>query len=310
VRDVAFSPDGQSIASTGGDYHGPNAAEVKIWDLLSGNPPANLQGHTSLITAVVFFPNGRRIATASDDRTIKIWDNATREEVFTLRGHTSGVVSLAISSDGQQLVSGSIDCTAKTWSAETYPESEAFEIARRCAAVERVGSLFSRHLLKADVLSALRANAGLSPSMRAAALEIAERRVENALSLDETAWLTIVHPTGSIEANRRAQRQLEAACRIVSDDAERLALHRRALALAYYRTGQAAQAIETINRLNSPAAGSQHGQAAAPLPLDLAVVAMAAISSIERPKRSPLSRSFGSSSRVTGGPTIGRRVAS
>jgi WD40 repeat protein/serine/threonine protein kinase len=275
VRDVAFSPDGQSIASTGGDYHGPNAAEVKLWHLFSSDSPANLQGHTSLVTAVVFFPNGRRIATASDDRTIKIWDVATREDVFTLRGHTSGVVSLAIGPNGRQLVSGSIDYSAKTWSAETYPEDLAFEISRRRAAVERVGSLFSQHLLKADVLAALRANTSLSPLMRAAALEIAERRVENASGLYETAWLTIVHPTGSIEANRQAQRQLEAACRIVGADAERLALCRRALALAYYRTGQAAQAIETINSVNSPAAGSHPGQAAAPLPLDLAVIAMA-----------------------------------
>ncbi len=252
VRDVAFSPDGRSIASTGGAYYGANAAEVKIWDLFGGQPPANLQGHTSLVTAVVFFPNGRRIATSSDDRTIRIWDLATSEGVFTLRGHTSGVVSLAISPNGRQLVSGSIDYSAKTWSAETYPEDIAFEIANRRAAVERVQALFDQHLLKADVLAALRANVHLSPPLRAAALEIAERRVESASGLYETAWLTIVHPNGSIEANRQAQRQLEAACRVVTDDPEQLALYRRALALAYYRTGQAARAIETLGSLNSP----------------------------------------------------------
>jgi WD40 repeat protein/serine/threonine protein kinase len=275
VHDVAFSPDGRVIASTGGAYHGPTAAELKIWDLSSRNLAANLQGHTGLVTAVVFFPNGRRIASASDDRTIKIWDVPTREEVFTLRGHTSGVVSLAISPNGQQLVSGSIDYTAKTWSAETYTEDLALEIARRRAAIERVGSLFSHYLLKADVLAALRANAKLSPPLRAASLEIAERRVENASGLYETAWLTIVHPTGSTESNHQAQRQLEAACRLVAGDADRLASYRRALALAYYRTGQAAQAIKTISSLKSPAAGPLSGQAAEPVPLDLAVVAMA-----------------------------------
>jgi len=275
VRDVAFSPDGRSIASTGGAYHAPNAAEVKIWDLSTGSLAADLEGHTSLVTALVFFPNGRRIATASDDRTIKIWDVATRDEVFTLRGHTSGVVSLAISSNGQQLVSGSIDYTAKTWSAETFPEDLAFEISRRRAAAERVGSLFNQYLLKTDVVAALRGNARLNPLMRAAALEIAERRTENASGLYETAWLTIVHPTGSIEANRQAQRQLEAACRVVAGDADRLAVYRRALALAYYRTGQAAQAIETINRLNAPTAGSLPGGGEPPLPIDLAIVAMA-----------------------------------
>ena len=32
-------------------------------------------------------PDGRRLATASDDRTIKLWDTSTGQEVFTLRGH-------------------------------------------------------------------------------------------------------------------------------------------------------------------------------------------------------------------------------
>ena len=170
------------------------AAEVKIWDLDSGKPPANLQGHTSLVTAVVFFPNGRRIATSSDDRTIKVWDVATREDVFTLRGHTSGVVSLAISPNGRAARLRKHRLQRQDMECRDLPRGRRFRDLARRAAVERVGSLFSQHLLKADVLAALRANANLSPSMRAAALEIAERRVENASGLYETAWLTIVHP--------------------------------------------------------------------------------------------------------------------
>jgi WD40 repeat protein/serine/threonine protein kinase len=274
IKDVAFSPGGRFIASTGGAYKGPSAAEVKLWDLATGEP-ADLQGHTSLVTAVAFFPNGRRIATASDDRTIKIWNATTHEDVFTLRGHTSGALSLAISPDGKQLVSGSIDYTAKTWSAETYSEEAAFEIAYRRSAAELVRSLYGRHLLKADVLAALRADRGLSPEVQAAAIQIAERRVENALGLYETAWLTIVHPTESVEDNRRAQRQLEVACQVVADDPERLALYRRALSLAYWRNGHAAKALETINSLSSRAADSRAGAAAQAEPLDLAIIAMA-----------------------------------
>jgi WD40 repeat protein/serine/threonine protein kinase len=274
VKAVAFSPDGSSIASTGGAYHEPNAAEIKIWDVATGKS-VSLEGHASLVTAAVFFPSGRRIATSSDDRTIKIWDVATRENVFTLRGHTSGVLSLAISPDGHQLVSGSIDYTARTWSAEPYLEDVAFDIAYRRAAVERVQSLYSQHLLKADVLAALEADRRLSRDMRAAASEIARHRAENASGLYETAWLTIVHPTGTAQAYRQAREQLEAACRVVIDDPDRLSLYRRALALAYYRNGQAAQAIDTIDTVSRSIADSHSAQDAAPLPLDRAVVAMA-----------------------------------
>jgi WD40 repeat protein/serine/threonine protein kinase len=274
VRDVEFSPDGRRVASAGGTYHGPSAAELKIWDVATGKL-ASLEGHTSMVTSVAFFPNGRRIASCSDDRTIKIWDAATREEVFTLRGHNSGVLSLAVSPDGQQLVSGSIDYSAKTWSTRTDPEHVAFEIVTRRAAVERVRSLFRQRMLKADVLAALEADHTLSPTLRAAAIDIARRRVENALGLYETAWLTIVHPTGSASANREAERQLEAACRIVIDDPDRLALYRRALALAYYRNGQPQKAIDTINSQKPATADLHSRQAPAPHPLDIAVVAMA-----------------------------------
>ena len=197
VRDVAFAPDGRFLASVGGAYHGPVRAEVKVWDWTIGREVASYPGHTSLVTAVAYFPDGRRLATVSDDRTIKLWDITSRENVLTLRGHTSGVLSLAISRDGRQVASGSIDYSAKIWSIESPTGEAAFELSLRRAAVERVQSLYARHLLKEDVLAELRADRKLSPRLRAAALEIAERRTENASRIYEAAWFTIVRPVGS-----------------------------------------------------------------------------------------------------------------
>jgi eukaryotic-like serine/threonine-protein kinase len=276
VHDLAFSPDGQTIASVGGTYRGPNSAEVKLWDAMTGHESASLDGHTSLVTAVAYFPGGRRLATASDDRTIKLWDTVTHEDVFTLRGHTSGVVSLAISHDGRQIVSGSIDYSAKTWSTAAPDPATAGELSFRRAAVERVQSLAATHLLKADVIEALRTEKSLSPRLQAAALEIAGHRTENASGLYQAGWLAILRPGGSRDEYQLAVRRLTAACQVVVDDPERFAQYRRALALALYRAGRSAQAIETIDNLGTHDSAPAKATPGPDItPLDLAVRAMA-----------------------------------
>jgi eukaryotic-like serine/threonine-protein kinase len=269
VRDVAFSPDGRQLASVGGDYRGPESDEVKVWDWSNSREVASLRGHTSLVTAVAYFPDGRRLATASDDRTIKLWDLRSCENVLTLRGHTSGVVSLAISRDGLQIGSGSIDYSARIWSIEAPKGEAAFELSIRRAAVEHVQASFGRHLLKDDVLAELRNDWSLGPQLRAAALEIAARRTENASRIYEAAWRTIVRPVGSPEDNRLALRRLEAACRVVAEDPARLAEYRHGLALAFYRVGRPAEALEVVGDL----ARQDPGQS--PSPVELAVTAMA-----------------------------------
>jgi WD40 repeat protein len=66
---------------------------------------------------VAFIDRGRRIASASVDKTLKIWDATTGQEVLTLRGHTHDPTGLACSPDGQRLASSSGDRTVKIWDA-------------------------------------------------------------------------------------------------------------------------------------------------------------------------------------------------
>ena len=88
------------------------------------------------------------------------------------------------------------------------PET-AGELSLRRAAVERVQSLLARHLLKAEVIEALRAEESLSSRLRSAALEIAEHRTENALGLYQAGWLGILRPGGKADDYHLAARRLE-----------------------------------------------------------------------------------------------------
>jgi hypothetical protein len=60
---------------------------------------------------VVWSPDGKQLATSSDDQTVKVWPAAGDAEPLTIRGHTGASSSVAWSPDGQVIVSGGVDRT-------------------------------------------------------------------------------------------------------------------------------------------------------------------------------------------------------
>jgi WD40 repeat protein len=79
----------------------------------------DLVGHSGTVTACVVTPDGRRVVSASEDRTLKVWDLEIGRVLATLEGHTNLVTACAVTPDGRRVVSASEDQTLKVWDLET-----------------------------------------------------------------------------------------------------------------------------------------------------------------------------------------------
>ena len=91
------------------------------------NERNQLKGHTSSVYSARFSSDGKRILTASSDRTARIWDT-TGKELAVLKGHSDIVYSARFSSDGKRILTASRDNTARIWRMEELSDL----LARGC----------------------------------------------------------------------------------------------------------------------------------------------------------------------------------
>ncbi len=83
-------------------------------------------GHTDAVVWAAFSPDGKRVVTASRDRTARTWDAATGDEIVAFKRHGTAVVAAAFSPDGTRVVSAA-GLTAWVWDATTGATIAALE---------------------------------------------------------------------------------------------------------------------------------------------------------------------------------------
>jgi WD40 repeat protein/DNA-binding SARP family transcriptional activator len=107
---TSFDPSGTRIAV--GSYTGPMAA---VSDIESGDEVITLEGHSGPLTDIAWSPDGRSIATASEDGSARIFDARTGAPRFAVLGRGGEVYDLDWNPDATRLVTAHGDGAARVW---------------------------------------------------------------------------------------------------------------------------------------------------------------------------------------------------
>ncbi|HYT88112.1 MAG TPA: WD40 repeat domain-containing protein, partial [Gemmataceae bacterium] len=106
---VAFSPTDKYVFSCG-----DNAAHM--WEVATGKEAKRFEGGSGgYVLGMALSPDGRRLLTAHEDKTVRLWDVTTGKEVQRFEGHTDRVICVTFAQDGTRALSGGADGTVRLW---------------------------------------------------------------------------------------------------------------------------------------------------------------------------------------------------
>ena len=116
-----FSPDGTKLLTVG-------QTGIKVWDVGSGKAVRTFRGHTHTPTSAAFFPDGKRVISASNelwrigDRKggdVHIWETETGRVLHTFGTEHGGVEAVAVDPDGKAVATVGLDDKLRVWVADT-----------------------------------------------------------------------------------------------------------------------------------------------------------------------------------------------
>lgn len=147
INAVAFSPDGQRVATAGSD----GVAHVTNAD--TGDLIVTLSGHEDLLNTVAFTPDGLHVITGSGgpgggraapdivDKTLRVWDAASGRMVHPFKGHRQWVYGVAVAQDGRHILSAGDQ--VRLWRLSDAALVRTYKIGASAIAISPDGHVFA-----------------------------------------------------------------------------------------------------------------------------------------------------------------------
>ena len=110
---AAFSPDGKTLAVSGG--------QVRCYDVATGQVRLALEGHKGTCFGVNYSADGKALITAAQDKTARVWDAATGRQIACF-AHSLAVHGAMLSADGK--VAATASGVIRVW--DTTPPQDSF----------------------------------------------------------------------------------------------------------------------------------------------------------------------------------------
>ena len=193
VLTLAFNPKFQSLATAG------MSGVVILWNTSTLKPIRALKGHDKPIRALAYLPDGRKLVTISEDKTLRLWDLDQGTEVG--RHDAKSILNaLAVSPDGSIILVGSesgtidqfdpADIRTPKFRLPTRPEQGAVE----CLAFRPDGRQFLSNVVanKADATIASDLNVSCDIELR----DLPTGKVVWSRRLPGLSYAASFHPDG------------------------------------------------------------------------------------------------------------------